>query len=40
MEERLDSLEKPVTEMAELVVWLATPDENSEEDERVTGDAG
>lgn len=28
MKERLDSLEKTVTEMAELVVWLATPDEN------------
>ena len=38
MEKRLDSLEKTVTEMAELVVWLATPDENSEEDELVTGD--
>ena len=40
MEKRLDSLEKTVSEMAELVVWLATPDENSEEDELVTGDAG
>ena len=39
MEKRLDSLEKTVSEMAELVVWLATPDENSEEDELVTGDA-
>ena len=38
-EERLDSLEKTVSEMAELVVWLATLDENSEEDELVTGDA-
>ena len=26
-------LEKTISEMAELVVWLATPDENSEEDE-------
>ena len=40
MEERLDSLEKTVSEMAELVVWLATPDENSEEDEFATGDTG
>ncbi len=40
MEKRLDSLEKTVSEMAELVAWLATPDENSEEDELVTGDAG
>ena len=39
MEKRLDSLEKTVSEMAELVVWLATPEENSEEDELVTGDA-
>ena len=39
MEKRLDSLEKTVSEMAELVAWLATPDENSEEDELVTGDA-
>ena len=39
-EKRLDSLEKTVSEMAELVVWLATLDENSEEDELVTGDAG
>ena len=39
MEKRLDSLEKTVSEMAELVVWLATPDENSEEDEFGTGDA-
>ncbi len=38
-EKRLDSLEKTVSEMAELVVWLATPDENSDEDELVTGDA-
>ena len=38
MEKRLDSLEKTVSEMAELVVWLVTPDENSEEDELVTGD--
>ena len=38
-EKRLDSLEKTVSEMAELVVWLATPDENSEEDEFGTGDA-
>ena len=40
LEKRLDSLEKTVSEMAELVVWLTTPDENSEEDEFVTGDAG
>ena len=40
MEKRLDSLEKTVSEMAELVAWLATPDENSEEDELVTGDTG
>ena len=40
MEKRLDSLEKTVSEMAELVVWLATPDENSDEDELGTGDAG
>ena len=40
MEKRLDSLEKTVSEMAELVVWLATPDENSEEDEFGTDDAG
>ena len=40
MEKRLDSLEKTVSEMAELVVWLATPDENSEEDEFGTGDSG
>ena len=40
MGKRLDSLEKTVSEMAELVVWLATLDENSEEDELVTGDAG
>ena len=33
MGKRLDSLEKTVSEMAELVVWLATPDENSEETE-------
>jgi hypothetical protein len=39
MEKRLDSPEKTVSEMAELVVWLATLDENSEEDELVTGDA-
>ena len=39
MEKRLDSLEKTVSEMAELVVWLATLDENSEEDELGTGDA-
>ena len=39
MGKRLDSLEKTVSEMAELVVWLATPDENSEEDEFGTGDA-
>ena len=39
MEKRLDSLEKTVSEMAELVVWLATPDENSEEDEFGTCDA-
>jgi len=37
---RLDSLEQTVSEMAELVVWLATPDENSEEDEFGTDDAG
>ena len=40
MGKRLDSLEKTVSEMAELVVWLATPDENSDEDELVTGDTG
>ena len=40
MEKRLDSLEKTVSEMAELVVWLATPDENSVEDELVTSDTG
>ena len=40
MEKRLDSLEKTVSEMAELVVWLATPDENSDEDELGTGAAG
>ena len=39
-EERLDSLEKTVSEMAELVAWLATPDENSEEDEFGTSGAG
>ena len=39
-EKRVDSLEKTVSEMAELVVWLATPDENSDEDEFVTGAAG
>jgi len=39
-EKRLDSLEKTVSEMAELVVWLATPDENSDEDELGTGAAG
>ena len=39
-EKRLDTLEKTVSEMAELVVWLATPDENSEEDEFGTGDTG
>ena len=39
-EKRLDSLEKTVSEMAELVVWLATPDENSDEDEFGTGDSG
>ena len=39
MGKRLDSLEKTVGEMAELVVWLATPDENAEEDEFGTGDA-
>ena len=39
-EKRLDSLEKTVSEMAELVVWLATPDENSDEDDLVTGGAG
>ena len=39
MGKRLDSLEQTVSEMAELVVWLATPDENSEEDEFGTGDA-
>ena len=31
---------KTVSEMAELVVWLTTPDENSEEDEFGAGDAG
>ena len=40
MEERLDSLALTVSEMAELVAWLATPDENSEEDVLVTGDGG
>ena len=40
MEKRLDSLEKTVSEMAELVVLLATPDENSEEDESGDGAAG
>ena len=40
MKKRMDSLEKTVSEMAELVVWLATPDENSDEDESGTGDAG
>ena len=39
-EKRLDTLEKTVSEMAELVVWLATPDGNSEEDESGTGDSG
>ena len=38
MEKRLDTLEKTVSEMAELVVWLATPDENPEGDEFVTGE--
>ena len=38
MEKRLDSLEKTVSEMAELVVWLVTPDENPEGDEFVTGE--
>ena len=33
-------MEKTVSEMAELVVWLATPDENSDEDELGTGAAG
>ena len=40
MEKRLDSLEQTLSEMAELVVWLATLDENSEENEFGTGDAG
>ena len=40
MEKRLDSLEKTVTEMAELVVCPTTPDENSEEDDFGAGDAG
>ena len=39
MGRRLDSLEKTVSEMAELVAWLVTPDENSEEAELGTGDA-
>ena len=39
-EKRLDSLEKTVSEMAELVVWLATPDENSDEDEFGADDTG
>ena len=39
MKKRLDSLEKTVSEMAELVAWLVTPDENSEEAELGTGDA-
>ena len=38
VETRLDRLEKTVDEMAELVVWLVTPDENSEGDEFVTGE--
>ena len=40
MEKRLDSLEQTVSGMADLVVWLATLDENSEENEFGTGDAG
>ena len=40
MEKRLDSLEKTVSEMAELVVWLATFDENSEQYESGAGDTG
>ena len=38
VETRLDRLEKTVDEMAGLVVWLATPDENPEGDEFVTGE--
>ena len=38
VETRLDHLEKTVDEMADLVVWLATPDENPEGDEFVTGE--
>ena len=38
VETRLDSLEKTVDEMADLVVWLVTPDENPEGDEFVTGE--
>ena len=38
METRLDSLEKTVDEMAGLVVWLVTPDENPEGDEFGTGE--
>ena len=40
VETRLDRLEKTVDEMAGLVVWLATPDENPEGDEFVTGETG
>ena len=40
MEKRLDSLEQTVSGMADLVGWLATLDENSEENEFGTGDAG
>ena len=40
MEKRLDSLEQTVSGMADLVVWLATLDENSEENEFGIGDAG
>ena len=38
METRLDRLENTVDEMADLVVWLVTPDENPEGDEFVTGE--
>ena len=38
VETRLDRLEKTVNEMAGLVVWLVTPDNNSEGDEFVTGE--
>ena len=40
MEKRWDSLEQTVSGMADHVVWRATLDENSEENEFGTGDAG